>query len=89
MTSVLFALGRYACPGLLEKKPEGGWARSLVELLDEPDGVTSAAVPRVRFGFGFGCGCGFGLGLGLGFGLGFGSGFGLGVRVHRRSGGAT
>jgi hypothetical protein len=32
----------YACPGLLEKKPEAGWARSLVELLDEPDGVTSA-----------------------------------------------
>ena len=33
----------YACPGLLEKKQEGGWARSLVELL-EPDGVTSAAI---------------------------------------------
>ena len=30
----------YACPGLLEKQQGGGWARSLVELL-EPDGVTS------------------------------------------------
>jgi len=40
----------YACPGLLEKQwaagaSPGGWARSLVELLDEPDGVTSAAPP--------------------------------------------
>ena len=33
----------YACPGLREKQQEGGWARSLVELLDEPDGVTSTA----------------------------------------------
>ena len=38
----------YACPGLLEKQQGGGWARSLVELLDEPDGVTSAATPHSR-----------------------------------------
>lgn len=35
----------YACPGLRERKPEGGWQRSLTELLDAPDGVTSAAPP--------------------------------------------
>jgi len=35
----------WACPGLREKKPEAGWQRSLVELLDGPGGLTSASPP--------------------------------------------
>lgn len=37
----------WACPGLRESKPEGGWQRSLEELLDAPNGLTSSAAPSV------------------------------------------
>ena len=36
----------FACPGLREKTSEGGWQRSLSDLLDAPGGLTSAAPPK-------------------------------------------
>jgi len=35
----------WACPGLRERKPEVGWQRSLAELLDAPNGLTSRVPP--------------------------------------------
>jgi len=35
----------YACPTLKEKKPQVGWQRSLVELLDSPGGLTASSAP--------------------------------------------
>jgi hypothetical protein len=38
----------YACPGLREKKPDTGWRRSLVELLDSE--ALSATAPPIEWG---------------------------------------
>ena len=35
----------WACPGLLEKKPEAGWQQSLESLLDAPSKLTSSQPP--------------------------------------------